>query len=314
MSILIHTALDTFLAEKYDVATDPDNYHLTARMIGIVKRLVPPTLAMDGLTDLGLNTLIQKRKAHLNHQGKPVAAATINRSLIDILSRTYTHYEKTRRYRCPNKPDFGAHRLREPRERVRMLTPEEYEALQEGASAYDRDYLAVIDFALLTGLRRANLLPRWDQVKLSPDRQSGTLTIKVKTEGAQKDTLEINLPTKAARLIALQRGRDDTYVFTYSAARSRGGRIRGLRLPITVAGLRSWWKRRKDKAGLTNFRLHDTRHTAASALLEATGDLTLVKEQLGHRDIRSTMRYAHVQRRKLVSGLNAAASQNPWGK
>ena len=54
------------------------------------------------------------------------------------------------------------------------------------------------------------------------------------------------------------------------------------------------------KAGITNFRFHDLRHTAATRMTEKCIDLAVVQEILGHSDIKTTMRYAHpVPERKL---------------
>jgi len=50
--------------------------------------------------------------------------------------------------------------------------------------------------------------------------------------------------------------------------------------------------------------VHSLRHTFATLLYRATGDLLLVSRALGHRDIRSTQRYAHVEDPQLVHALN----------
>jgi integrase len=56
---------------------------------------------------------------------------------------------------------------------------------------------------------------------------------------------------------------------------------------------------------VTDSRLHDLRHTAATHLLKVT-NLKTVQLMLRHRDIRSTLRYAHADDRDLLTALEAA--------
>lgn len=64
------------------------------------------------------------------------------------------------------------------------------------------------------------------------------------------------------------------------------------------------WERARDRAGLGDVHFHDLRHSAASEMVNAGVDLHTVGAVLGHRDHRSTQRYAHLTGRTLQAAVN----------
>jgi hypothetical protein len=54
---------------------------------------------------------------------------------------------------------------------------------------------------------------------------------------------------------------------------------------------------------LPEFRVHDLRHSFASHLVNAGRSLYEVQELLGHADIKTTSRYAHLSRERLVAAV-----------
>ena len=73
------------------------------------------------------------------------------------------------------------------------------------------------------------------------------------------------------------------------------------------------------KSGLQGCRIHTLRHTHASRLIQNGMSVYEVREVLGHTDIKTTMRYAHLETkqvtskaRDVINRLNAIASgENP---
>jgi integrase len=54
------------------------------------------------------------------------------------------------------------------------------------------------------------------------------------------------------------------------------------------------WKGILENAQIENFRWHDMRHDFASQLVMKGVDLNTVREIMGHSDMQTTMRYAHL--------------------
>lgn len=71
------------------------------------------------------------------------------------------------------------------------------------------------------------------------------------------------------------------------------------------------WERARDAAGLQGMHFHDWRHTAASELINAGVDLYTVGRVLGHKDARSTQRYAHLAIGTLAAAVGRIGQKNP---
>ncbi|WP_084591007.1 tyrosine-type recombinase/integrase [Desulfonatronovibrio magnus] len=65
----------------------------------------------------------------------------------------------------------------------------------------------------------------------------------------------------------------------------------------------SWFKAR-NRAGLEDVRLHTLRHSFASFLINAGRSIYEVGAILGHSQIKTTMRYAHLSEQTLVEAVN----------
>lgn len=69
------------------------------------------------------------------------------------------------------------------------------------------------------------------------------------------------------------------------------------------------WQTARDQAKLPGLRLHDLRHAAASAMVQAGIDLFAVGRVLGHADHKSTMRYSHLSQDTLLAAVEAGAKK-----
>ena len=75
--------------------------------------------------------------------------------------------------------------------------------------------------------------------------------------------------------------------------------------------LQRCFQRARVRAGLPHIRLHDLRHSNASAMVNAGVPLHVVGTLLGHRDPRSTQRYAHLTSATLADAVGRVGQKSP---
>jgi integrase len=230
--------------------------------------------------------------------GKTVSNSTVNRSTTEVLRKLFTRARKAWGYQF-REPNWSQHRLKEPQGRVRELHASEEQALAVAARS---DYAPWINFALLTGFRRAETLITWACVNWE------ARTIVTTGKGGRR--VSTPLTEAVAAILEPLKGHHPEAVFTYTAQRTRGEVVKGRRYPITYEGGKTEWQRLTKRAGVKGFRFHDLRHTTATRLLRETGNLETVRRALSHRDISTTSRYAHVNDSEVADALQRVAEKS----
>lgn len=136
---------------------------------------------------------------------------------------------------------------------------------------------SILELLLLTGARSGELASaKWAwvdwalQIIALPDSKSGAKTI--------------YLSKDAVALLREQEKRSSSHEYIYPG-RYAGKHIHNLRKP---------WVRICVQAGLSGVRVHDLRHTAASLALGSGTSLAIVGRLLGHTQVQTTLRYAHL--------------------
>ena len=168
------------------------------------------------------------------------------------------------------------------RKRERFLTDVEFDRLGDvlreaethgGASASS---IAALKLLLLTGCRKSEILTlRWEHVAPEaaelrlPDTKSGARTIAL-------------APAAVKVLAELPKIPGNPWVIA--------GRKPGTHLQSLDAG----WRTLRARAGLEGVRIHDLRHSYASRALALGESLPMIGKLLGHRQIETTARYAHL--------------------
>jgi integrase len=163
----------------------------------------------------------------------------------------------------------------------RFLSLAELRALGEALRAYEADggspyAAAAIRLLALIGARKSEVLSlRWDYV----DFEGARLNLPDSKTG--KKAIPLNAAALAV-LAALPRIAGNPHVFPGSKA---SGHISDLKWP---------WMLVRKGAGLGNVRLHDLRHSFASLGAGSGMGLPIIGALLGHKEARTTQRYAHL--------------------
>jgi integrase len=231
------------------------------------------------------------RRGHRRKDGALISPHTVNHTTKQ-LRKLFTH-AKVWGVRFDHEPKWKKHLLPVAAERVRELSDDEADRLD----AVMRDDLApFFDFARASGLRLKECFLRWSEVKWEA-RQIVKLG-----KGGKRVTVPIT--SEIREILWPLRGHHPEHVFTSVADRTTDdGRVKGWRYPLTYAGVQSYWKRLRKHSGVEDFRFHDYRHDFATKLLRVTGNLRLVQKALNHKDIKTTMRYAHVLDSEIAEGM-----------
>lgn len=202
---------------------------------------------------------------------------TANRA-IAVLSAIYTYANENEIY---DKNPVKGIKLYKLKEHVRYLAPEELERLSEALISAETRYVSIfaisaIRFLLLTGCRKGEALSlRWEQVDMDnllvylPDSKVGQRPLYLGQ--AVIDLLQ-----------ELPRVEGSPLVFPSSV----GGE--------TQISLQQVWSEIRKEADLEDVRLNDLRHNFASATVSAGQSLYLTSKLLGHKNQRTTERYAHM--------------------
>lgn len=171
--------------------------------------------------------------------------------------------------------------------RIRWLTKDEATRL---ISCMPESIRPVVIFALSTGLRRSNIL---DLEGNQVDMQRKIAWINPENAKAGK-AIGVALNETACKVLREQIGKHSRWVFVHTKA---GKRPNGTKTPAVrkmQTADNTAWRIGLNKAGITEFRFHDLRHTSASWLIQSGVPLSALQEMGGWESIEMVQQYAHL--------------------
>ncbi|MEA3011764.1 MAG: hypothetical protein QOD42_309 [Sphingomonadales bacterium] len=226
-------------------------------------------------------------KLHLSMRDKPYQA---NRT-IEVVSKMF------------NLAEEWGHRIEgtNPRKRIkkypetkreRFLSPAELKRVGEVLAEMEAERvempsaIAAVRLLMLTGCRLNEIMTlRWDHVHLGvgelrlPDSKTGKKVVQL-----GQAAIEV--------LQGITRAEYNGWVLP--------GRVESQRL----TDLQPFWQRVRARAGLNGVRIHDLRHTFASVAAGEGMSLPMIGKLLGHTQVQTTARYAHLARGTVKAAAN----------
>jgi integrase len=223
--------------------------------------------------------LIIDCRANLKHTH---SNSTANR-YVATLSALLSFVTKNRQW-LESNPCLLIEKLKEPKGRTRFLSSQERNNLINACKNCTKypEMQPITLLAITTGMRRGEILNlRWGDISFKTQR-----IILWNTKNDETRAVPLVGPAFQA-LQAWSKIRpinNDALVFP--------SRVEGN--SSNVFHLDHAWRLVKRDAGLTDFRFHDLRHTAASYLAMNGAGLRELADILGHKTLAMVMRYSHI--------------------
>ena len=223
----------------------------------------------------------------INEMAENFKPGTINRVII-LLRYMFNLAIKWEVEGVSRNPTAGIPLLKEDNHVERFLSSEEAKALLIAIKNSKNPMLQhIISMLILTGARKREVLDaKWEDFDMERS------IWRIPTTKAGKARIVPLSDTASVLLIKLRQRKRCAYAFAN---------------PVTLKPYSSVyysWHTARKKAGLSDVRVHDLRHSFASFLVNAGRSLYEVQTLLGHTQIKTTQRYAHLSTTSLRSASN----------
>lgn len=238
---------------------------------------VDPYFGQLALSDININAL----KAFIADRRKKVSASTVRRDLA-FVSTVFSHaIENMVDGPEVNPVKMLPKRTLKVRKMTRWLRWEEFERLL--ASCTNDQQRLIIRTAVLTGMRH-NEIAQLRKGMINFSRREIVLPARVTKRDKER---VVPLPPELCDELSAHCSHSpgDLVFFRWDRKARKAAPF--------VTFNRSWQAVRR-RAKLKDVRFHDLRHTFGSWWVQNGGDLYTLKEVMGHTDLATTQRYAHL--------------------
>ncbi len=243
-------------------------------------------LTRDKLEQVREAKLAERVRGNNHHTDRQCSRSTVNRYMAlvrTVLNLACKEWEWVDR--VPKVPMYS-----EPQGRVRFLTEEEEARLLEQLPDHQCE---IFRFSMSTGLRQRNVIRlQWSQVDV--ERQHAWILPEQSKNGR---AIAVPLNSDAMAVVRRQVGKHPTFVFTYAGK------------PVKAVNTKAWRGALK-RAGISDYRNHDNRHTWATRHRKAGTSVPELQALGGWKSSMMVERYAHLAPDHLAAAAERVAKSD----
>lgn len=253
-----------------------------SEVAGLLRRFVRPNLKHFKVRDVSRDDVA---RLHNKMSSTPYQANRV----LSTLSKMFNLAELWGMRPDGSNPCRHIHKFNE-RPRERFLAREEIAQLVEVLDRYEAKsphFVGFLRLALLTGMRKSEIVTlKWSYIDFGAKR----------IDLPDSKTGKRSIPLSANAIEVLKKiPKVDGNPFVI-AGRDEGQQS---------SGIQKFWQRIREEANLGRVRVHDLRHTFASVAAANGISLYFIGHLLGHRQVSTTQRYAHLAQETLQAAADS---------
>lgn len=243
-------------------------------------------ISVNSITPQDITNILLKMKAKGKANGSNYAPQSIKHILL-LIKRIFNYNIKNELIKYNPAENVKIEKF--DNTRISYLYDDEISRMFEyldSSKEWPND-VALIKFAFFTGLRKSELFNlTWDNVDIDNKR-----IFLYDTKGGKNQAIIITDNAVHVLLDIKDKCSDSTLVFPSKLGGKRND-------------VKKLWSRIKKAANIRpDIRFHDIRHTFGT-LATATIPVKVVQKMMTHKDIKTTLRYAHIQEKEMIDAAN----------
>ena len=240
---------------------------------------------LDEITEKSISDMQQRMRS------KGYAKGTCNRVMV-LIKYMFKLAQQWKLPGAEQDPAAGIKLVDPQNERERYLSTEETQRLRHAIeNSPNKQLKNIVALLLLTGARKRELLDaRWEDVDLERRNWRIPMSKSGKPRHVPLSNAVIDL------LKDLPKWSGCPYV------------VPNPKTLNPYNSIQCSWNTARENAGLKDVRMHDLRHSMASNMVNSGRSIYEVSKILGHSQIKTSQRYAHLAHETLLAAADAASS------